>query len=138
MVVTYGNMDSQMKGMIEAWGWTVNDVILHVLPLHHVHGVVNVLMTALYCGATCKMLPKFDAKEVIHRNLIISQLIIMHLINMIDHQNVVSNKNVLIATYIAEFCEGANLSTYFLKIFFLKVSGMDLCILVFGYSHYCK
>ena len=53
-----------MQGMIEAWGWTSSDVILHVLPLHHVHGIVNVLMTALYCGAACKMLPKFDAKEV--------------------------------------------------------------------------
>jgi hypothetical protein len=36
-----------------------------VLPLHHVHGVVNALMTPLRVGATCLMLPKFDAKEVI-------------------------------------------------------------------------
>ena len=64
VVYTYGNIDAQMQGMIEAWGWSPSDIILHVLPLHHVHGVVNVLMTALYCGATCKMLPKFDAKEV--------------------------------------------------------------------------
>ena len=64
-MVTYGNIDAQMKGMIEAWGWTSSDVILHVLPLHHVHGVVNVLMTSLYTGATCKMMANFDAKQVI-------------------------------------------------------------------------
>ena len=64
-MVTYGNIDAQMKGMIESWGWTSSDVILHVLPLHHVHGVVNVLMTSLYTGATCKMMANFDAKQVI-------------------------------------------------------------------------
>ena len=63
-MVTYGNIDAQMKGMIESWGWTSSDVILHVLPLHHVHGVVNVLMTSLYTGATCKMMANFDAKQV--------------------------------------------------------------------------
>jgi malonyl-CoA/methylmalonyl-CoA synthetase len=50
--------------MIEEWGWTSNDVILHVLPLHHVHGVVNTLMVPLYCGATVVMLPKFDPTQV--------------------------------------------------------------------------
>lgn len=50
--------------MIEEWGWTSRDVILHVLPLHHVHGVVNTLMVPLYCGATVVMLPKFDPTQV--------------------------------------------------------------------------
>lgn len=63
-VHTFGNLDAQMKGMISAWGWTRDDIILHVLPLHHVHGVVNVLMTSLYCGATCVMQPHFDAQAV--------------------------------------------------------------------------
>lgn len=50
--------------MIHAWGWRASDVILHVLPLHHYHGIVNTLITSLHCGATCIMLPKFDAKVV--------------------------------------------------------------------------
>lgn len=49
--------------MIEMWGWTSSDVILHVLPLHHVHGIINVLMTSLLCGACCVMLPHFDAQQ---------------------------------------------------------------------------
>lgn len=64
VVHTYGSLDSQMCGMIEAWRWTSADVILHVLPLHHVHGLVNVLMTPLYCGATCVMMPKYDSHKV--------------------------------------------------------------------------
>ena len=62
--MTFGNLDAQMRDMVQAWGWSQSDSILHVLPLHHVHGVVNVLMTPLYVGAKCTMLPKFDAKQV--------------------------------------------------------------------------
>ncbi|CAF1528764.1 unnamed protein product [Adineta ricciae] len=37
--------------------------ILHVLPLHHVHGLINALLTPLYIGATIVMLPNFDASK---------------------------------------------------------------------------
>ena len=50
--------------MIGTWAWTHEDVILHVLPLHHIHGVVNCLLCPLSIGATVKMLPKFDAEQV--------------------------------------------------------------------------
>lgn len=39
-------------------------MILHVLPLHHVHGVVNKLLCPLWVGATCVMLPEFSAQLV--------------------------------------------------------------------------
>ncbi|KAK6186158.1 hypothetical protein SNE40_008252 [Patella caerulea] len=64
VVLTHGNLSAQITGMIKSWSWTNQDVILHVLPLHHVHGIVNVLMTALHCGAVCVMMPKFDAGKV--------------------------------------------------------------------------
>jgi len=35
-----------------------------VLPLHHTHGIVNVLCCALWAGAVCDMLPRFDALSV--------------------------------------------------------------------------
>ncbi|KAH3774974.1 malonate--CoA ligase ACSF3, mitochondrial-like [Dreissena polymorpha] len=63
VVMTFGNLDAQKRDMVQAWGWSQSDSILHVLPLHHVHGVVNVLMTPLYVGEKCTMLPKFDAKQ---------------------------------------------------------------------------
>lgn len=47
-----------------AWHWQESDRILNTLPLHHVHGVVNVVNTALASGATIDMMEKFDAKKV--------------------------------------------------------------------------
>lgn len=37
--------------MVECWNWTKNDAILHTLPLHHVHGVINALITPMSVGA---------------------------------------------------------------------------------------
>nr|XP_028595837.1 acyl-CoA synthetase family member 3, mitochondrial isoform X5 [Podarcis muralis] len=53
-----------ITGLINKWEWTKDDIILHVLPLHHVHGVVNKLLCPLWVGATCIMLPEFNAKAV--------------------------------------------------------------------------
>ena len=50
--------------MMTAWDWKPNDVILHVLPLHHVHGIVNALLTPMVVGATCIMLNKPHIREV--------------------------------------------------------------------------
>ena len=55
---------SQITAQIESWGWTQDDCMLHVLPLHHVHGIVNALACPLWCGAICHMLPEFDAAKV--------------------------------------------------------------------------
>lgn len=50
--------------LVEAWGWSEEDRIVHVLPLHHTHGIVNALLCALRVGATVDMLPGFDAGAV--------------------------------------------------------------------------
>ena len=51
-VSTHANMTAHMESLVEAWNWDSQDHILHVLPLHHTHGVVNALCCALYSGAT--------------------------------------------------------------------------------------
>ena len=61
VVTTHKNIESQITTLVQAWGWTENDFILDVLPLHHVHGIVNVLLCALWSGAACEMMSKFDA-----------------------------------------------------------------------------
>ncbi|XP_015351436.2 malonate--CoA ligase ACSF3, mitochondrial isoform X3 [Marmota marmota marmota] len=61
---THRNIAAVVTGLVHAWAWTRDDVILHVLPLHHVHGVVNKLLCPLWVGATCVMLPEFSAQQV--------------------------------------------------------------------------
>ncbi len=51
---THANVAAQCRSMVAAWGWSRDDRILHVLPLHHVHGIVNALCCALWSGAACE------------------------------------------------------------------------------------
>jgi malonyl-CoA/methylmalonyl-CoA synthetase len=69
VVSTHKNIEAQIKTLVEAWEWTASDHILHVLPLHHIHGIINALSCALWAGATCEILPKFDAAKVWSRFL---------------------------------------------------------------------
>ncbi|KAJ8252680.1 hypothetical protein COCON_G00219920 [Conger conger] len=56
---THANLQAMIECLVSEWGWSEDDVILHTLPLHHVHGIVNKLMCPLWVGATCLMLPEF-------------------------------------------------------------------------------
>jgi malonyl-CoA/methylmalonyl-CoA synthetase len=69
VVTTHPNVEASVSAMSTAWQWNNSDHILHVLPLHHVHGLVNALITPLANGATVEMLPKFDAQLVWNRFL---------------------------------------------------------------------
>src|SRR2546427_9370721 len=64
VVTTHANLAAQVTSLVAAWEWRADDHILLVLPLHHVHGIVNVLTCALWSGARCEMLPQFDAVSV--------------------------------------------------------------------------
>jgi malonyl-CoA/methylmalonyl-CoA synthetase len=63
-VHTHANIAAQITALVTAWEWTQHDRILLVLPLHHVHGIINVLCCALWSGATCEVMPAFDAEGV--------------------------------------------------------------------------
>lgn len=64
VVLTHGNMEATTNDMVDYWQWTSSDSCLHVLPLHHVHGLINALHVPLSVGAKCVMLPKFSAQQV--------------------------------------------------------------------------
>ncbi|XP_062442686.1 malonate--CoA ligase ACSF3, mitochondrial isoform X1 [Rhea pennata] len=69
---THENIQAVTTGLIDKWEWKKEDVILHVLPLHHVHGVINKLLCPLWVGATCIMLPEFSA-QMVWKKLLSSQ-----------------------------------------------------------------
>ncbi len=64
VVTTHANIAAQIQSLVEAWEWSLHDRILLCLPLHHVHGIINVVGCALWSGATCDMLQRFDAVAV--------------------------------------------------------------------------
>ena len=61
---THANLEAQISTLIHAWEWTASDHTLCLLPLHHVHGLVNVTCCALWAGATLQFLHPFLAEEV--------------------------------------------------------------------------
>jgi len=64
VVTTHANIEAQISTLTEAWAWQADDHILNVLPLHHVHGIINAMSCAFWVGACCEFLPKFDAGQV--------------------------------------------------------------------------
>ncbi len=64
VVSTHQNIEYQITSLTTSWEWQQDDHILNVLPMHHVHGIVNVTLCALWSGACCEFLPKFDAGAV--------------------------------------------------------------------------
>lgn len=67
VVTTHRNITAQVRTLIEAWAWTGDDRIVNPLPLHHVHGIINVLSCSMWAGAVCEMAPKFSAEKVWER-----------------------------------------------------------------------
>jgi malonyl-CoA/methylmalonyl-CoA synthetase len=62
VVTTHRNIEAQIVTVVTAWEWTPSDRALLVLPLYHVHGIINVVCSALWTGATCEILPRFDTE----------------------------------------------------------------------------
>jgi malonyl-CoA/methylmalonyl-CoA synthetase len=67
VVTTHANIEAQITALTTSWEWEKEDHVLNVLPLHHVHGIINMLSCALWSGACCEFLPKFDADAVFDR-----------------------------------------------------------------------
>jgi malonyl-CoA/methylmalonyl-CoA synthetase len=63
--ITHGNLDSNLEALHTSWGWQPEDVLLHVLPIFHVHGLFVALFGVLYAGATALILREFDPKKTL-------------------------------------------------------------------------
>ncbi|MCX7002548.1 MAG: acyl-CoA synthetase [bacterium] len=64
---THASLTAQIESLITAWEWSAVDRIALFLPLHHIHGILNVLSCALWSGASCEMLRGFDPAAVWNR-----------------------------------------------------------------------
>ncbi|MHB8948964.1 MAG: malonate--CoA ligase [Rhodoferax sp.] len=70
-MLTHGNLLSNAQVLKSCWGWRSpdegGDVLLHALPIFHVHGLFVAIHGALLSGSKMIWLNKFDAKVVIQR-----------------------------------------------------------------------
>jgi malonyl-CoA/methylmalonyl-CoA synthetase len=68
-MLTHGNLRSNAEVLKTAWGWRPGDVLIHALPIFHVHGLFVALHGALLNGSKMFWFAKFDPKKVIERML---------------------------------------------------------------------
>src|SRR5277367_3128602 len=66
-VLTRGNLASNAAALAEAWRFTNDDVLLHVLPLFHVHGLFAAINTVLASGSSLLLMPRFDAAAALEQ-----------------------------------------------------------------------
>jgi malonyl-CoA/methylmalonyl-CoA synthetase len=67
VVTTHANITAQIESLTAAWEWTASDRTLLVLPLHHVHGIINVVCCALWSGALLEIHDRFDSEAAWER-----------------------------------------------------------------------
>jgi malonyl-CoA/methylmalonyl-CoA synthetase len=67
VVSTHANLQAQIETLVEAWEWRAEDRIPLFLPLHHIHGIINVLSCALWSGALVDAFPRFESELVLPR-----------------------------------------------------------------------
>ncbi len=64
-MLSHGNLAENALALHAAWGFTSDDVLLHALPIFHVHGLFVALHCALLSGCPMVWLPKFTDAEVL-------------------------------------------------------------------------
>jgi malonyl-CoA/methylmalonyl-CoA synthetase len=60
-MLTHANLASNAAALVETWRFTQRDVLLHALPLFHIHGLFTAINTVLASASSLVLLPKFDA-----------------------------------------------------------------------------
>ena len=64
-MLTHGNLVSNAETLCRYWGWRDDDVLLHALPIFHVHGLFVALHCAFLAGTAVVFLPGFNADALI-------------------------------------------------------------------------
>jgi malonyl-CoA/methylmalonyl-CoA synthetase len=64
-MLSHGNLAANAVALHEIWGFSPNDVLLHALPIFHVHGLFVAMHCAFLSGCSMVWLPKFADAEVL-------------------------------------------------------------------------
>ncbi|KAI9768738.1 MAG: hypothetical protein M1840_004733 [Geoglossum simile] len=60
-------LTAQCQSLIHAWKYTRDDYLLHILPLHHIHGILNALLAPLFSGSSVEFMSTFNSTAVWER-----------------------------------------------------------------------
>ncbi len=64
VVKTHAQLESMAQSVVEAWAYTHEDRVLHLLPLHHLHGILNKLLAVMWAGGTVEFLEEVSAAAI--------------------------------------------------------------------------
>ncbi|KAK4680887.1 LOW QUALITY PROTEIN: hypothetical protein QC764_102690 [Podospora pseudoanserina] len=64
VLIPQAAMTAQARSLIQAWEYAPSDHLLHLLPLHHIHGTINAIFTPLFTGSSIEFLYPFNADAV--------------------------------------------------------------------------
>jgi malonyl-CoA/methylmalonyl-CoA synthetase len=63
-MLSHGNLHAGARALVDTWGWTRDDRLLHALPMFHMHGLGAGINGTFTAGASLAVLPRFDARAV--------------------------------------------------------------------------
>jgi len=66
-MLSHDNLASNALTLIDLWGFRKTDVLLHALPIYHVHGLFVAVHCAMLCGISMRFLERFDPGEVMRQ-----------------------------------------------------------------------
>lgn len=64
MLIPQSAIAAQASSLLEAWKYTPDDRLLHLLPLHHIHGVVNAILAPIVAGSSIEFMFPFNPEQV--------------------------------------------------------------------------
>ena len=64
-MLSHDNLASNARALVDLWRFTSDDVLIHALPIYHVHGLFVALHCALLSGAAIRFHRSFDADAVL-------------------------------------------------------------------------
>ena len=64
-MLSHDNLASNARTLVGAWRFTADDVLIHALPIYHVHGLFVAINVLLMAGGTMLFLPGFDADAIV-------------------------------------------------------------------------
>ncbi|HYE45926.1 MAG TPA: malonyl-CoA synthase [Caulobacter sp.] len=64
-MLTHGNLTANAGTLVDLWRFTADDVLIHALPIYHVHGLFVATNVVMAAGASMIFRAKFDAAEAL-------------------------------------------------------------------------